>query len=105
MSGGVDHATLSPDEVSFIFRLCMAGMTASSEDRIPKPQNELSWLRRAARKAIDLPRPSTPTRGDQLVRTTMTVGSKTLSQGPSSFSKGWPSRTQYSYPPIISRTW
>lgn len=37
-------------------------------------------------------------------RTTMTVGSKTRSHGPSSFSNGWPSRTQYSYPPIISRT-
>lgn len=32
----------------------------------------------------------------QIERTTMTVGSKTRSQGPSSFSKGWPSRTQYS---------
>ncbi|WZH36737.1 MAG: hypothetical protein PIR02_18625 [Microbacterium enclense] len=25
VSGGIDHATLSPDEVSFIFHLCVAG--------------------------------------------------------------------------------
>ncbi|MDF2920850.1 MAG: hypothetical protein K0S70_5068 [Microbacterium sp.] len=35
-------------------------------------------------------------RAAQFARTTMTVGSNTRSQGPSSFSKGWPSRTQYS---------
>ena len=37
-------------------------------------------------------------------RTTITCASKVRGSGPSSFSVGWPSRTQYSYPPIISLT-
>ena len=37
-------------------------------------------------------------------RRTITSGSNSRGSGPSSFSVGWPSRAQYSNPPIISLT-